>query len=137
MKKLDIYLFFGGRCEEALNFYKECIGGEIVSMKTFGDAPGDPDPAMQDKIMHAEFRADEVYFMASDGMGDEQMDPGNAFTLSINLDDAAEQEQIFKKLAEGGEVTMELQDTFWGARYGQLTDKFGIQWMLNCQKENS
>lgn len=137
MKKLDVYLFFAGRCEEALNFYKDSIGGEIKSMQTFGDAPGDTDPAMEDKIMHAEFRAGDIYFMASDGMSDEQMNPGNAITLSISLDDEAEQERIFNKLAEGGEVTMELQDTFWGARFGQLTDKFGIRWMMNCQKEQS
>lgn len=135
MKSLNVYLFFAGRCEEALTFYKECLGGEVISMQTFGDGPMKVDESQKDKVMHAEFRADDIFFMASDGMGDGEKIDGNSVTLSINLDDETEQEKIFKKLSDGGEVTMELQDTFWGARFGQLTDKFGINWMLNCDKQ--
>lgn len=135
MKTLQVYLFFAGDCEEALNFYKESLGGEIISIQKFGDGPMEVEDSQKDKVMHAEFRADEVYFMASDGMEDQEKINGNAITLSINLDNEKEQENIFKKLSEGGTVTMELQDTFWGARFGQLTDKFGINWMLNCDKQ--
>lgn len=134
MKSLNVYLFFGGRCEEALNFYKECMDGEITSLQRFGDAPMEVGEHEKDKVMHAEFRSEDIYFMASDGMEEQEVEQGNTVTLSINLDDEAEQEKMFRKLAEGGKVTMELQDTFWGARFGQLTDKFGINWMLNCDK---
>lgn len=135
MKSLNVYLFFAGRCKEALTFYKECLGGEVTPMQTFGEGPMEVDESQKAKIMHAEFHGDDIFFMASDGMGDEEKIDGNSITLSLNLDDETEQEDVFKKLSEGGKVIMELQDTFWDARFGMLTDKFGIRWMLNCDKK--
>ncbi len=131
MKQLNVYLAFPGTCEAALNFYKTCFGGEITSMQRFGDSPVESSEEHKQKIMHAEFKADGMYFMASDGMPGQPVPSGEMVTLSINLTDGAEQERIFNSLAEGGKVTMPLGETFWGAVFGMVTDKFGIPWMLN------
>lgn len=136
MKNLNVYLTFSGTCKDALALYKEALGGEIVSLQTFGEAPTPNIPDDQkNNVMHAEFRAGDIYFMASDSMPEQPVILGNAVTLSIGLDSLEEQESIFSKLSDGGAVTMPLQDTFWGARFGMLTDKFGINWMLNCDKK--
>jgi PhnB protein len=131
MKQLNVYLAFPGTCEAALNFYKTCFGGEITSMQRFGDSPVESSEEHKQKIMHAEFKADGMFFMASDGMPGQPVPSGEMVTLSINLTDGAEQERIFNTLAEGGKVTMPLGETFWGAVFGMVTDKFGIPWMLN------
>jgi len=131
MKNLNVYFSFPGTCEEALNFYQRCFGGEILSMNRFGDSPMETADAHKQRIMHAEFKSDGIYFMASDTMPDEASTTGNVVQLSINLTDADEQLRIFNHLAEGGSVQMPLQDTFWGASFGMLTDKFGVRWMLN------
>jgi PhnB protein len=135
MKNLGVYLSFSGNCEEALNFYKDALNGEIVSMQRMDKMPeGVPDSA-KNNIMHSEFRAGDIYFMASDSMPGQPVRFGNNITLNINLSDTKEQDQIFSKLSAGGKVNMPLEDTFWGARFGMLTDKFGNNWMLNCEKK--
>lgn len=131
MLQLSVYLNFPGTCREALNFYKDALKGDILSMQTFGEAPMPSSDSEKDRIMHAEFKAGEVYFMASDTMETMPVQPGNNITLSLNLTSSEEQDRIFNHLSEGGRVNMPLQDTFWGARFGMLTDKFGINWMLN------
>jgi len=133
MKTITPYLFFPGECEEALNYYAKCLNGEISAVQRFGDAEMPVDDHYKDKIMHAEFKADDIHFMASDGPPHKKIEHGNNVHLSINLDDPGLQKQIFDRLADGGTVTMDLQDTFWGARYGMLIDKYGIHWMLNCE----
>jgi PhnB protein len=133
MKKLNVYLTFTGDCEEALNFYKDCFGGEIISKMTYRESPIPAPEGYKDKLIHAEFRSDEVYLMACDAMPDMDIEYGNNITLSIGLNNVAEQQNVFNKLTQGGEVTMPLQETFWGARFGMLRDKFGIGWMLNCE----
>lgn len=131
MKQLNVYLAFPGNCEEALHFYKDCLSGEITSLQRYGDTPVEASEEHKQRVMHAEFKADGIYFMASDSMPGQSVTPGEAVQLSINLTDATEQEAIFSKLSAGGRVDMPLQDTFWGARFGMLTDKYGIHWMLN------
>jgi len=134
MKNLGFYLTFPGNCEEALNFYKECLKGEIKNLQRFETAPMPVPDNYKKKIINAEFKAEGVFFMASDGMADQPPVIGNNISLSFNITDLKEQEELFNKLSKGGKITMPLQDTFWGARFGMLTDKFGINWMLNCQK---
>ncbi|TNE58743.1 MAG: VOC family protein [Bacteroidetes bacterium] len=131
MKALSVYLTFPGNCEEALHFYKNCLDGEIHSLQRFGDSPMETADADKQRVMHAEFKAGGIAFMASDSMPDHPTQPGSIVQLSINLDDSREQEQIFNSLAEGGTVTFPLQETFWGAVFGMLIDKFGVHWMLN------
>ena len=134
MKTIVPYLTFTGNCREAFEFYKECVKGEITSIQTFEEAKMEVDDSFKHRIIHAEFRAEGVHFMASDGMQGFVANPGNNISLDIDLTDEKEQARIFEALAKGGAVTMPLQTTFWGAKYGMLTDRYGIQWMLNCSK---
>ena len=132
------YIIFNGNCEEALNFYTKAFNGKIQHIMKFSDAPPDVQKQMGggNGVMHATFLADGLMFMASDsgstapGSGKD----GGMVHLSINFNDTGSMENVFMKLSEGGRVTMELQDTFWGARFGMLTDRFGINWMFNHDK---
>lgn len=133
MKKLNPYLNFAGDTREALNFYKDCLKGEIVSMQTYGEAKMQVEDEYKNNIIHAEFKADSVEFFAADGMPGFTANSGNMITMCINLNDEKEQEKIFNALAAGGKVTIPLGKTFWGATFGQLIDRFGIQWMFNCE----
>lgn len=132
MKTLNSYLTFGGNCREAMEFYKACLNAETLTLQTFAEANMPTPEAFKDRILHAELKTEGIHIMASDGMADFSANFGNTISLSILLNDAAEQERIFNALAAGGTITMPLQKTFWGAIYGMLTDRFGIQWMLNC-----
>jgi PhnB protein len=124
------YLMFNGNCEEALNFYAQVFNGKIEGLMRFKGTPAEsmsPDP---DKVMHATFVAGDMVFMASDGAQDKA--PGNVH-LSTNWSDVPAMEKTFGQLAAGGNVTMPLADTFWGARFGMLTDKYGINWMFSSE----
>ncbi|MDX1920521.1 MAG: VOC family protein [Candidatus Caenarcaniphilales bacterium] len=134
MKQLNVYLMFEGNCQEALEFYKTCLKGEVVSKQTVGESPMESPEEYKNRIIHAEFKAEGIYFMAADAFPGQKVASANNVNLSINLDDPKEQEEIFGKLSEGGTIGMPLQDTFWGARFGMIVDKYGIHWMLNCQK---
>ncbi|MBO6586041.1 MAG: VOC family protein [Gracilimonas sp.] len=133
MKTLVPYLFFRGNCEEAMNYYKECLDGEITALQRFGDTEMPVDDEHKQKIMHGELKADGIHMMFSDGAPHKDITEGDNVQLNINIDSEEEQDRLFELLSEGGEVTMPLETTFWGARYGMLKDKFGIRWMLNCE----
>lgn len=136
MKSLNPYLAFNGDCAEAMNYYKNILGGEL-NIQKFGDSP-DPGPVeTRDLVMHSELKVDNIHIMASDTMPGQKVDFGNNITLNISLTDEAEQTRIFDALVTGGRVTMPLQNTFWGARFGMLVDKFGNCWMLNCSQPNA
>ena len=137
MKKLVPYIMFSGNCEEALNFYKNILGGEILIIGKYSETPDFATEENMNKIMHAEFSADGVYFMAADEMKPSDAVKGNRVNLSFDCDSAEEQEKVFNGFSDGAEITMPLQDTFWGAKYGMLTDKFGISWMFNYDKPQS
>jgi len=128
------YLFFGGRCEEALEFYRSALGAEIVMLSRFKDAPdpGMSQPATAEKIMHASFRVGETLLMASDGRceGEPQFE---GFSLSIVVPDEGVAERAFNALAEGGKVEMPLAQTFWAQKFGMLEDRFGVGWMISVQ----
>jgi PhnB protein len=127
------YLFFGGRCEEALEFYREALGAEVGLLMRFRESP-DPVPAdmlqpgFEDKVMHASFRIGSSTMMASDGCSEGEAFKG--FSLSISLPNEAEAERAFSALSAGGEVQMPLGKTFWSPRFGMLTDRFGVGWMV-------
>ncbi|MDZ7756304.1 VOC family protein [Rhodohalobacter sp.] len=133
MKTITPYLFFPGNCEEAMSFYKECLNGEITALQRFGDTEMPVEDDHKRKIMHGELKAEGITIMFSDGAPHKEISGGNNVQLSINLESEEEQDRIFEALSEKGEVTMPLENTFWGARYGMLTDKYGIRWMLNCE----
>lgn len=126
------YIMFSGSCEEALKFYANAMDGEIKNISRFGDMPGDSPMSEEQKkkIMHSNFEAGDVKFMASDSPFPTDGSEGQV-NLSLNIDDAGQMEKVFYALAEGGKITMPLQDTSWGARFGMLTDKYGIKWMFN------
>lgn len=131
MKVLTPYLLFAGNCQDALNFYEQAFNGKTVMRQTFGQAPQPVKGVNPSHIMHAEFKAEAIAFMASDGLA--EATTANNICLSINFTDEQEQQTCFKKLSENGTVLMPLSPTFWGAKFGKLEDQFGIQWMLNCQ----
>jgi PhnB protein len=133
MKSMNVYLFFNGNCEEAMNFYKKCLGGELTLMR-YKEAPIETAEDMKEKIMHAELRKDGIHMMAADEERKKELIIGQNVNLSINFETPEEQEEVFKKLAEDGKINMELQDTFWDATYGSLTDKYGINWIFNYDK---
>ena len=127
------YIFFGGSCEEALNFYKSAIGAEIGMLMRFKESPDPHPPGMvppgwENKIMHANLRIGQSELMASDGCGDSKF---NGFSLSIAVTDKADAERIFGALSQGGEVEMPLMPTFWSPCFGMLKDKFGMGWMIS------
>jgi PhnB protein len=136
--QLEPYLFFAnGKCEEALNFYKGVFNGAIEGLSRWKEMPqgsGGPPvtPETENFVMHASFKSPGVSFMASDASPGKTYGEG-AISLSLGSSDLAEAERVFNGLAEGGSVEMPMTDTFWGARFGTLTDKFGIDWMVNCQ----
>jgi PhnB protein len=126
------YLFFSGRCDEALEFYRSALDAEVLMLSRFKESP-EPEmvqPGMEEKVMHASFRIGETTLMASDGMceGEANFD---GFSLSITVRDEAEAERLFAALAEGGEVRMPLAKTFWSPKFGMLTDRFGVGWMVS------
>ena len=131
--QVQAYLNFGGRCEEALAFYKDSIGAEVDNMMRWKESP---DPAMQapaayaEKIMHAMFKIGSTTLMADDGMGQEKIEY-KGFTLAIEVANDAEAKRVFVALGEGGNVKMALAKTFWASSFGMLTDKFGVPWMVN------
>jgi PhnB protein len=133
MHSFNPYLTFDGDCEEAFRFYQDCFGGNITIIQRFGDSPMPVPDSHKDKIMHMELEAHPVHLMGSDGSPQHQVMKGNTVTFNLAFHDSAEQETIFNKLAAGGKVSMPLENTFWGSRFGMLTDKFGVHWMLNCQ----
>ncbi|MEY2438801.1 MAG: PhnB protein [Verrucomicrobiota bacterium] len=132
------YLFFGGRCEEALGFYRTAVGAEIQMLVRFKESPephGLPD-CFDDKVMHATVRIGKTTLMASDGQceGDQNFD---GFSLSITVPDVAEAERVFAALGEGGLVVAPLEKTFWSPKFGMLQDRFGVGWMISVEHKPS
>jgi len=133
MKEVVPFLTFDGNCREAMTFYQKCFAAEL-SIMPVSAAPFDSPPEAKDLIMHASLKKDFEILMAADiwGPGAPYYQKGNNFSVAIQGDSLEENEKLFTALGEGGSITMPLQDTFWGARFGMLTDRFGIQWMFNC-----
>lgn len=129
--QLEPYLFFYGKCEDALNFYAKALGGEITQIMRNSEAPaGMPMDGMDPQgVMHSTFKGNGISFMAADGNPATKASESN-ISLSLAADNEAEGKKAFDALAEGGKVSMPFSDAFWGGKFGQLTDKFGIDWMI-------
>ena len=128
------YLFFSGRCEEALEFYGKAIGARVEFLMRHSDNPEPPPPGVlqpgfENKVMHATFHVGASTVMASDGCDDKTQFGG--FSLSIAYSTEEEADQAFARLSEGGQVQMPLMKTFWSPKFGMLLDKFGISWMVS------
>ena len=133
--KVQAYITFGGRCEEALEFYKKSIDAEVTSLMRWKESPDaamKPPPGFEEKIMNAAFRIGETQLMADDGMGPKQAE-FKGMSLVIEVADDAEAKRVFTALGEGGAVQMPLEKTFWTSSFGMLTDKFGVPWMVNVE----
>jgi PhnB protein len=133
--RVEPYLFFNGRCEEAVEFYKKALGAEVLMLMRFKDspephAPGMLPPGSENKIMHVSLRVGGTTVMASDGRctGESNF---QGFSLSVATENEAEAERKFAALADGGEVQMPLAKTFWSPRFGMVTDRFGVGWMVS------
>lgn len=131
MQAITPYLMFNGNAAEAMLFYVKALNGKIVHSQTYGESGMPVSDEAKDRIMHALFEADKLQFMISDCQPDKEVKSGSQISLSLNFDDIESINKTFKNLSVDGEVTMELEDTFWGARFGMLDDKFGVSWMFN------
>jgi len=132
--KIEAYLFFDGRCEEAIDFYRRTLGAEVNFMIRFKDSPEPPQPGCQapgseNKIMHANLRIGDTTVMASDGRC--SVNPKfEGFALSVSVATPAEADRVFGSLSEGGQIQMPLAKTFFSSRFGMVTDRFGVMWMV-------
>jgi len=133
MKEIATYLNFNGNCRDAMKFYERCLGGEL-HMMPFSEVPGNYPPEAKDRIMHARLTNGPAVLMASDTMPGMPFHQGTNFAIAVQCQSQEEIEKLFNAVSEKGKVTMPLQDTFWGARFGMLTDQFGINWMFNFEK---
>ncbi|MFN2500667.1 MAG: VOC family protein [Pyrinomonadaceae bacterium] len=125
------YLSFNGNCKEAIDFYKDALDGEILFTQSYGESPmKDMGPA--DYVMHCTLQVGENHIMACDSP--QPATAGNNVSLAVGVDDVEMADRMFEKMADGGSVTMPMQETFWAARFGMLVDKYGINWMFNCEK---
>jgi PhnB protein len=131
MKTLNPYLTFNGQCQYALDFYCHVFSGKVTVRQTFGQAPNAVKGINPSHIMHAEFKAEAIYFMANDGTNHEPKGQNN-IVLNVNFSDLEEQKTCFEALSQNGTIIMPLEKTFWGASFGKIEDQFGIQWTLNC-----
>lgn len=135
MTQINSYLTFNGNCREAMTFYKECLSGELVLQPIGGSPLAEQLPAqMKESILHSTLIRGSLVLMASDMVGDDGLIKGNAVSLMLNCSSEEEAKTAYKKLSEGGAATHPLHDTFWGALFGDLTDKFGNQWLLHYDK---
>jgi PhnB protein len=132
--KIESYLFFDGRCEEAIEFYRRTLGAEVVMLMRFKDSPEPPQPGAcapgsENKIMHANIKIGETNLMVSDGrcMGKPSF---QGFALSVAAPDETAAEQTFAALADGGQVQMPMTKTFFSPRFGMVADRFGVSWMV-------
>lgn len=131
MNAIIPYLNFNGNAAEALNFYSAALNGQVKERSTFGDANMAQDDSMKDKILHAVFESGDLKFMVSDCPPGVSVTPGDQVSLSLHFTELEAIEKTFAALADGGNVTMPIQDTFWGARFAMTKDKFGVHWMFN------
>jgi PhnB protein len=134
------YLFFHGNCAEAVEFYRKALGAEVEMMMCYNESPEPPPPGMvppgfEDKIMHTSFRIGESMVMASDDCT--SVKGGfHGFSLSLTVPSEADADRVFAALADGGEVQMPLGQTFWSPRFGMLSDRFGVGWMVSVAPAN-
>jgi PhnB protein len=136
MNRLQPYLFFGGRCEEAVKFYERVLGAKVEMMMNFSDSPDKPPPGMiapgfEKKVMHASLRIGDDVLMCSDGSNEQEK--SSHVSLSLSCATNAEVDKLYAALSEGGRKDMPPAETFWSPYFGMLTDKFGIGWMVGVE----
>jgi PhnB protein len=135
--KISPYLIFNGDCRAAFTFYQQCLQAQLEAMMTFGETPAAEHvpKGHHNLIIHTCLKVGDQMLMASDTTPDRPTPGMSGCSISLNVDSIAEAERVFNALAEGGKVEMPLQATFWAARFGMLVDRFGVAWMINCEKD--
>ncbi|GEN87474.1 MULTISPECIES: VOC family protein [Oceanobacillus] len=134
-KQATPYLTFNGNAKEALNYYQKVFDGEILAIQTFGEADYPTPPEAENRIIHAQFKKDALFFMLSDTFPGQPVETGNHISLVLEFESEASIQKVYDNLHQESKVLMKLQDTFWGAKYAKVKDKFGIVWDLNFTKE--
>ena len=135
MAQLNPYLNFDNNCRQAMNFYKDCLGGELT-LQTVGEMPAmaaQMPPQMKDNILHSTLTSGDIVIMASDLNREKQIE-GNTVHLCVNCNSENELNSFFSKLSAGGKITEPVADMPWGGMYGSLTDQYGKHWVFNFQK---
>lgn len=137
--KINTYVFFAGRCEEALEFYKTAIGAKVEMLMRFNESPDKSalnhiQAGFENKVMHSAFWVNDTLILASDGCNEDAGFKG--FSLVLNVENEAEADRAFAALSDGGKVKMPLSKTFWSPRYGMLQDRFGVEWMVMVPGES-
>jgi PhnB protein len=134
MAQINSYLTFNGNCREAMTFYKECLGGELV-LQTIGESPmaDKMPPQMKKSILHSTLTRGDLVLMGSDMVDENGLVKGNSISLMLNCGSEKEIKTCYKNLSKGGTATHPLENTFWGALFGDLVDRFGNHWLLHYQ----
>ena len=133
---VQAYLFFDGRCDEAIDFYKKSVGATVDMLMRFKEAPdqGMVSPETKEKVMHCAFHVGDTQILASDGhCAGKPIFQGSALAITVSSD--AEAERIFGALGDGGQVQMPMSETFFASRFGMVADKFGVGWMVLNPKQ--
>lgn len=132
--QVNPYLLFNGNCREAFKFYEQHLGGKIESMMTHAGTPAEAQtpPEWRDKIIHARMTIGGTVLMGSDAPPPHYSAP-QGFSVSLNLNDAAEADRVYQALSAKGKIVMAIQKTFWATRFAMFTDQFGTPWMINCE----
>ncbi|MEW6749366.1 MAG: VOC family protein [Candidatus Latescibacterota bacterium] len=133
--RIDPYLSFDGQCRAAFEFYAKCLGGKIEAMMPFAGSPaaGDVPEDQRNWILHARLSLGDQDLMGSDAPHGRYSRPQGVH-VTLRIEDPAEAERVFRALSEGGTVSMPLGGTFWAQRFGMCVDRFGIPWMVNCER---
>ncbi len=127
--QIQPYLFYNGRCDEAIDFYRAAVGAEVTMLMRFKDSPGPVSHGSEEKVMHASLRIGDTTVLVSDGRCSGQLN-FQGFALSLTVVNEAEAERFFKALGDGGQVQMPLAKTFFSSKFGMVTDRFGVLWMI-------
>lgn len=138
MPRLSSYLTFNGNCREAMTFYRDCLGGELI-LETIGDLPLSAriPCAMKTLVVHATLTKGELVIVGTDMGNEKQIVKGNAVSLMLDCDSEQEARSAYRKLADGGEATHPLEDSFWGALFGNLKDRFGNHWLVRFDRNEN
>ncbi|GGB54156.1 VOC family protein [Fictibacillus barbaricus] len=134
------YVVTNGNGQEAVKFYEKALNAEVISMQTFGDMPEDPNHPIpseaKDRVMNAQFKVGDTIMMLSDTFPGMPYNLGSQVNIAIHIDTVEDAKNVFEKLSEGGKVGMPLQETFWSPSYGQVTDKYGVEWQISTIKQD-
>ncbi|KZE66141.1 hypothetical protein AWM68_07130 [Fictibacillus phosphorivorans] len=134
------YLVTNGNGKEAVQFYVDAFNAELISLQTFGDMPEDPNHPLpseaKDRVMNAQFKVGDTVMMLSDTFPGMPYSLGNQVSIAIHIDTVEEAKNVFEKLSQDGKVTMPLQETFWSPSYGQVKDKYGVEWQVSTIKQD-